>query len=99
MSQYPWGFSGVTPNASDNIPDAGAFTGDALQFTDDGALPGAPAHHYAALVARSDAGLGEAAASGGGFWGPSRCQRLHRHRAGADAERVRRRPIRQGHGR
>jgi hypothetical protein len=71
MGAYPWGFTGVTPNASDNIPDAGSFTGSALQFTDDGALPGAPAHHYAALVAASQApASGEAAASGGAFRGP-----------------------------
>jgi len=50
MGQYPWGFTGVTPNASDNIPDKGSYDGQHLVFTDDGALPGAPAHHYAALV-------------------------------------------------
>jgi hypothetical protein len=68
---YPWGFAGVTPNASDNIADVGSFTGSALQFTDDGALPGAPTHHYAALVAANAApASGEAAASGGGYRGP-----------------------------
>jgi type II secretory pathway pseudopilin PulG len=71
MGAYPWGFSGVTPNASDNLPDTGAFTGTALQFTDDGALPGAPVHHYAALVAASQPPTsGEAAATGGAFRGP-----------------------------
>jgi hypothetical protein len=71
MGHYPWGFSGVTPNASDNIADEGEFTGNALQFTDDGALPGAPVHHYAALVAADQTpASGEAAASGGGFRGP-----------------------------
>jgi hypothetical protein len=71
MTAYPWGFSGVTPNASDNIADQGTFTGSALQFTDDGALPGAPEHHYAALVAADrDPVSGEAAASGGDFRGP-----------------------------
>src|SRR4051812_8045186 len=30
---YPWGFTGVTPNAADNLPDHGSFTGSALQFT------------------------------------------------------------------
>jgi hypothetical protein len=54
MTAYPWGFTGVTPNASDNIPDQGAFVDNRLQFTDDGALPGAPAHHYAALVASNE---------------------------------------------
>jgi hypothetical protein len=71
MTAYPWGFSGVTPNASDNIPDHGTFTGNALQFTDDGALPGAPEHHYAALVASNQTpASGEAADTGGGFRGP-----------------------------
>src|SRR5256885_2122281 len=50
MGQYPWGFDGVTPNASDNLPDKGRFDGRDLVFTDDGKLPGAPEHHYAALV-------------------------------------------------
>jgi hypothetical protein len=71
MGAYPWGFAGVTPNASDNLPDQGAFTGKALQFTDDGALPGAPTHHYAALVgANQDPASGEAAAAGGAYRGP-----------------------------
>jgi hypothetical protein len=71
MAAYPWGFTGVTPNASDNIADKGTFTGKALQFTDDGALPGAPEHHYAALVAANqDPASGEAAATGGAYRGP-----------------------------
>src|SRR3954451_25088371 len=53
MGQYPWGFSGVTPNASDNLADKGTYTGDRLAFTDDGALPGVPSHHYAAAVGSS----------------------------------------------
>ena len=53
MGQYPWGFTGVTPNASDNLPDTGSFNGQNLVFTDDGALPGAPMHHYAGLVGTS----------------------------------------------
>jgi hypothetical protein len=68
MGQYPWGFTGITPNASDNLPDQGTFTGRNLAFTDDGALPGAPTHHYAALVGTSmkpDSG-----AIGAQFWGP-----------------------------
>jgi hypothetical protein len=71
LGAYPWGFTGVTPNASDNIADIGSFTGSALQFTDDGALPGAPTHNYAALVAaNATPASGEAAASGGAFRGP-----------------------------
>ena len=53
MGQYPWGFTGVTPNASDNVADQGSFDGSRLLFTDDGALPGAPPHHYAAAVGTS----------------------------------------------
>jgi hypothetical protein len=53
MGAYPWGFDGVTPNASDNIPDTASFDASrgALQFTDQGSLrPGVPAHDYSALV-------------------------------------------------
>src|SRR3954470_17271423 len=78
MTAYPWGFSGVTPNASDNIADQGTFADDALQFTDDGAVPGAPEHHYAALVAANqDAVSGTAAASGGAFRGPQDTRVCH----------------------
>src|SRR3954452_18735320 len=71
MTAYPWGFTGVTPNASDNIPDHGSFTNNELQFTDDGALPGAPDHHYAALVGASqNPTSGTAADTGGSFRGP-----------------------------
>jgi hypothetical protein len=71
LGAYPWGFTGVTPNASDNLGDAGSFTDGALRFTDDGALPGAPVHHYAALVAaNATPASGEAAASGGAYRGP-----------------------------
>jgi hypothetical protein len=68
MGQYPWGFTGVTPNASDNIPDIGTFDGQSLQFTDDGALPGAPQHHYAALV--GTATKPDSGAIGNQYWGP-----------------------------
>jgi Integrase core domain len=71
IGAYPWGFGGVTPNASDNIADQGSFTDGALQFTDDGALPGAPEHHYAAMVAANQApASGQADPTGGAFRGP-----------------------------
>ena len=71
MTAYPWGFDGVKPNASDNLADHGSYADGKLQFTDDGALPGAPVHHYAALVgADQPADSGEAAATGGAFRGP-----------------------------
>jgi hypothetical protein len=70
MGAYPWGFSGVTPNAADNLPDHGAFAGNALQFTDVGALPGAPTHNYAALVGAQQAATSHTvAATGGAFRG------------------------------
>jgi hypothetical protein len=67
MGQYPWGFTGVTPNASDNIADKGSFNGNSLEFTDDGALPGAPEHHYAALV--GTATKPDSGTIGDQFWG------------------------------
>jgi hypothetical protein len=84
MGQYPWGFSGVTPNASDNLADEGSFDGRRLVFTDDGALPGAPVHHYAALVgtaAKPDSGV-----IGDQFWGPQRGHRCTGTEPGAPAE-------------
>ena len=101
MGQYPWGFTGVTPNASDNIPDKGSFDGQNLVFTDDGALPGAPEHHYAALVGTAlHAGLGHDRRP---VLGPAARPPLHRHRAGragrAQAVAVRRRPVRPRHRR
>ena len=36
MTQYPWGFGGTAPNASDNAPDTRAFDGDTLVFRDTG---------------------------------------------------------------
>jgi hypothetical protein len=72
MSAYPWGFTGVVPNASDNLPDHGAYNGDALVFTDDGSIgSGAPEHHYAALVGSNlKPDSGNAAATRGSFRGP-----------------------------
>jgi hypothetical protein len=84
MGQYPWGFTGVTPNASDNIADEGTFDGRHLQFTDDGALPGAPVHHYAALVGTSLAP--ESGEIGDQFWGPQPGHRCTGTEPGAPAE-------------
>ncbi len=84
MGQYPWGFTGVTPNASDNLPDKGSFNGQNLVFTDDGALPGAPVHHYAALVGTS---LTPATgAIGDQFWGPQPGHRCTGTEPGAPAD-------------
>jgi len=84
MGQYPWGFGGVTPNASDNLPDTGSFNGHDLVFTDDGALPGAPEHHYAALVGTSltpDSGV-----IGSQFYGPQPGHRCTGAEPGAPAD-------------
>ncbi|MDP9220165.1 MAG: glycogen debranching protein, partial [Actinomycetota bacterium] len=84
MGQYPWGFTGVTPNASDNLPDQGTFTGRNLAFTDDGALPGAPTHHYAALVGTSM--TPDSGAIGEQFWGPQAGHRCTGTETGAPAD-------------
>jgi hypothetical protein len=83
MGQYPWGFS-TTPNAKDNLPDSGNFDGQDLTFTDDGALPGTPVHHYAAVVGTSlkpDTG-----AIGSQYWGPQPGHRCTGTEPGAPAD-------------
>jgi hypothetical protein len=84
MGHYPWGFTGVTPNASDNIPDKGSFDGHNLVFTDDGALPGAPVHHYAALV--GTAMTPDSGTIGDQFWGPQPGHRCTGSEPGAPAD-------------
>jgi hypothetical protein len=53
LGQWPWGFTGVTPNAKDNLPDSGNYNGQDLVFTDNGTLPGGSAHNYSAVVGTS----------------------------------------------
>src|SRR6476469_2992206 len=84
MGQYPWGFTGVTPNASDNLPDHGSFDGKNLVFTDDGALPGAPVHHYAAVV--GSAANPTSGTIGSQFWGPQPGHRCTGNEPGAPAD-------------
>jgi hypothetical protein len=84
MGQYPWGFTGVTPNASENLPDKGSFNGQNLVFTDDGALSQGPVHHYAALVGTSltpDTGV-----IGSQFYGPQPGHRCTGTEPGAPAD-------------
>jgi hypothetical protein len=51
MTQYPWGFGGTVPNASDNAPDRASFDRRTLVFRDTGQLPGeAENHSYTAIV-------------------------------------------------
>ena len=84
MGQYPWGFGGVTPNASDNLQDAGAYVFKSLTFTDDGSLPGAPAHHYAALVGTS--ATPTSGAIGAQYYGPRPGTRCTGTEPGAPAD-------------
>jgi hypothetical protein len=84
MGQYPWGFGGVTPNASDNLPDKGSFDGQRLVFTDDGSLPSAPVHHYAAVV--GTAMQPDSGTIGQQFWGPQAGHRCTGNEPGAPAD-------------
>ncbi len=74
MGAWPWGTDPgrARPSAEDDLADTGAFDGRALVFRDRGALPGAPAHDWAALVAsprRPQSGV-----SGPGFRGPQQAR-------------------------
>ena len=73
MTEYPWSFDGVVPNARDNVPDTAEFDADAgtLVFRDQGSLPNAPQHDYAALVASDrDPDAGETGSSANEYRGP-----------------------------
>ena len=100
MSAVPVGLQG--PRAERQratCPTTARSRGGALLFTDDGALTGAPEHHYAALVGSDRTPVsGEAAATGGAYRGPQGGARLPGRRP-VGAERLRRRPVRQGHRR
>jgi hypothetical protein len=76
LGAYPWGFSGVTPNASDNLPDTASFDGNALVFREQGKLPhpNATTHDWAALVAADrDPSGGETGAGHRGDQGDNVC--------------------------
>ncbi|MET0686287.1 MAG: glycogen debranching protein [Solirubrobacteraceae bacterium] len=69
MTQYPWGFGGTVPNASENAPDRGAFDTDKLIFRDTGKLTGETApHSYTAIVGSDRSPVN--AVLGRGFYGP-----------------------------
>src|SRR6187455_414794 len=75
MTEYPWGFTGVTPNAADNLPDTAEYdqAAGALVFRDQGKLPhpNAPEHDYAAMVASTRTpAAGETGASPNEYRGP-----------------------------
>jgi hypothetical protein len=76
LGAYPWGFSGVTPNASDNLADTASFDGNALVFREQGKLPhpNAKTHDWAALVAANrDPSAGETGAGHRGDQGDNVC--------------------------
>ena len=75
MTEYPWSFSGVTPNAAENLPDSAQYDDQAgaLVFRDQGKLPhpNAPDHDYAAMVAAPMQPVtGETGASPNEYRGP-----------------------------
>ena len=75
MTEYPWGFDNVVPNARDNLADSAQFDegAGALVFRDQGRLPhpNAPEHDYAALVAADrEPVAGETDGSPNGYRGP-----------------------------
>jgi hypothetical protein len=51
MTQYPWGFAGTVPNASENAQDRGSFDRRRLMFRDTGRFTGETRNHsYTAIV-------------------------------------------------
>jgi hypothetical protein len=69
MTQYPWGFDGMKPNASDNAPDRAAYDKRSLVFRDTGRLPGeARNHSYTAIVGSDRRPL--TGKTGPGHYGP-----------------------------
>jgi hypothetical protein len=69
MTQYPWGFAGTVPNASENAQDRAALRRGTLVFRDTGRLTGETRDHsYTAIVGsdRDPAG----GLTGPGHYGP-----------------------------
>jgi hypothetical protein len=64
MTEYPWGFSGVTPNAADNRPDTAAFDEDA------GALVFADGDFAALIASTMEPVAGETGGSPNEYRGP-----------------------------
>ena len=69
MTQYPWGFSGTVPNASDNAPDRGSFDRRTLVFRDTGRLPGEAENHSYTAIVGSDRNP-RSGTTGPGHYGP-----------------------------
>lgn len=74
MGAWPWGTDPgrARPSAQDDLADTGSFDGRALVFRDRGALPGGPAHDWAALVASPR--KPQSGVSGPGFRGPQQAR-------------------------
>ena len=69
MTQYPWGFAGTVPNASENAQDRGAFRRRSLVFRDTGRLTGETRNHsYTAIVGSDRDPVG--GTTGAGHYGP-----------------------------
>jgi hypothetical protein len=69
MSQYPWGFSGTVPNASDNVQDTGRFEDGTLVFRDTGRIPGETSDHSYTAIVGSDRDA-QNGGTGPGHYGP-----------------------------
>jgi hypothetical protein len=69
MTQYPWGFGGTVPNASDNAPDSASYDKHNLVFRDTGKIPGESRNHsYTAIVGSDRNPL--TGTTGPGHYGP-----------------------------
>ncbi len=69
MTQYPWGFSGTTPNASENAQDTASLGRRNLVFRDTGRLTGEERpHDYTAIVGSNRKPSG--GETGPGHYGP-----------------------------
>jgi hypothetical protein len=69
ITQYPWGFAGTTPNASENAPDRGSFDKRRLVFRDTGRFTGESRNHsYTAIVGSDRKPRG--GETGPGHYGP-----------------------------
>ena len=85
MGQYPWGFTGVTPNASDNLPDTASTTARTSSSPTTARCPARPTHHYAALVGVRPHDR-RPARSGADHCGPQPGHRCTGTEPGADAQ-------------
>ena len=101
MSQYPWGFSGVTPNASDNLPDTRRLHRRARSCSPTTARCRARPRTTTrrSSAADRDAGRRRRRRLLAAPVRAPQCAASAPAPGRSDAERVRRRPIRQGHRR